>query len=1024
MTDRSPESLIQKLKAYKKKYYQNKLIKGLILAPAVLVSIYLFLNSAEYTLRFNSTVRTAIFFTSLAVGSGVLYYWVILPFYRLLTNNRQLSNEEAARQIGRYFPDIKDKLLNTLQLLKQGSPENSLLKASIEQKTKEIGHISFKDAIPIKANLKYFKYLLPPASLTFILLFLIPQLFTESTSRILQYNKEFIPEAPFQFVLENEHLNGFSNEDFTLKVKVKGTALPDQVYLHTATRQIKMLPTNKNLFEYTFPKVRNTTSFIFEAAGHQSKTYKLKIFNRPVLKDLTVQLNYPAYLQKKNEVLTNTGQLEIPEGTKIIWELLTRDTDSLFFSFPASEEHYFLTPKGKQQFSFQRAARQSEDYTISLSNPHSKNKDLISYHIEVIPDQYPEITLQQFQDTTLYSFVILGGNISDDYGITNLHLNFKKKNDQKYQSKKLSILKDQNTQQYYYQWRLDSLGLEEGNEINYFLSVTDNDQVNGHKTSKTAIYSLKIPTRRELKESLGKSTAATENQTNQTIQQAKEVREQLQEAIQKLRSKKDLSWQNQQELEELIKKREELNQAIEKLKDQSRDEQLKRERFGEQNEQLAQKAKQLQQLMEELLDDETKQLYEELRKLLEEKNQLEKIQDQLSKIDFKEKNLEKELERTLELFKRMKVENKLNLISEDLKKAAEEQDQLAEEKRNTKSEKQKALQKQEELNQKFDELTKDIRKLQEMNQELKNPEPIQSTQEEEQEIKEEQKNAQKALEEGKRKNSQKAQKNAAQKMQKMAKKMEEMQNAMEMSMSMENLDDLRYILENLVKLSFNQEKLMKDFREVRQSDPRFMKLSEKQLEIKDDAVIIEDSLMALANRVFQIQSFVTREIGEMNKNIEESMTALKERKKAKATAKQQFAMTSMNNLALLLDDVLDQMQQQMADAMGKGEGKPQEGNSPALSELQKQLNQQIGELKKSGISGRELSEELARLAAEQEKLRQSLREMEEKMAGGENGGGTDLDELMKKMEKTEKDLVNKQLSSETIKRQKDILTRL
>jgi len=154
------------------------------------------------------------------------------------------------------------------------------------------------------------------------------------------------------------------------------------------------------------------------------------------------------------------------------------------------------------------------------------------------------------------------------------------------------------------------------------------------------------------------------------------------------------------------------------------------------------------------------------------------------------------------------------------------------------------------------------------------------------------------------------------------------------------------------------------------------------------------------------------------------MTALKERKKSKANAKQQFSMTSMNNLALLLDDVLDKMQQQMADAMGKGQGKPQDGNTPGLSELQKQLNQQISELKKSGKKGRELSEELARLVAAQERLRQSLREMGEKMSGGNKGGGTNLDELLRKMEETEKDLVNKQLSSETIERQKDILTRL
>ena len=86
------------------------------------------------------------------------------------------------------------------------------------------------------------------------------------------------------------------------------------------------------------------------------------------------------------------------------------------------------------------------------------------------------------------------------------------------------------------------------------------------------------------------------------------------------------------------------------------------------------------------------------------------------------------------------------------------------------------------------------------------------------------------------------------------------QEAMEME---ENIDDLRQIMENLVKLSFDQEKLMKDFRNIRVGDPRFVKLGQTQLKLKDDAKVVEDSLYALANRVFQIKSFVTREVGLM-----------------------------------------------------------------------------------------------------------------------------------------------------------------
>ena len=99
----------------------------------------------------------------------------------------------------------------------------------------------------------------------------------------------------------------------------------------------------------------------------------------------------------------------------------------------------------------------------------------------------------------------------------------------------------------------------------------------------------------------------------------------------------------------------------------------------------------------------------------------------------------------------------------------------------------------------------------------------------------------------------------------------------------------------------------------------------------------------------------------------------------------------------------------------------QKGKKPSLSQMQQQLNQKIQELKNSGKSGRQLSEELAGMAAEQERIRKALKEMQEKIKNeGQMPGG----DLPTKMEQTEMDLVNKQLTDQMINRQKEILTRL
>jgi septal ring factor EnvC (AmiA/AmiB activator) len=135
-------------------------------------------------------------------------------------------------------------------------------------------------------------------------------------------------------------------------------------------------------------------------------------------------------------------------------------------------------------------------------------------------------------------------------------------------------------------------------------------------------------------------------------------------------------------------------------------------------------------------------------------------------------------------------------------------------------------------------------------------------------------------------------------------------------------------------------------------------------------------------------------------------------------------MTSINNLALMLNDHFNMMMDMMANAKpgsGKGKGK-KKGGQPNLGKLQQQLNQQMQEIKNGGKSGRQLSEEFARMAAEQERIRRALQEMQEKMKkeGGKIPGG----DIPGKMEQTEMDLVNKQITEQTIRRQNEIITRL
>ena len=98
----------------------------------------------------------------------------------------------------------------------------------------------------------------------------------------------------------------------------------------------------------------------------------------------------------------------------------------------------------------------------------------------------------------------------------------------------------------------------------------------------------------------------------------------------------------------------------------------------------------------------------------------------------------------------------------------------------------------------------------------------------------------------------------------------------------------------------------------------------KQKNIKDDVQLIQDSLYALSKKVVQITPFINREVESINQQVNKSIEALADRKTNEAVVRQQYAMTSMNNLALLLSEILSQMQDEMNDK--KNQGKP--GSKP------------------------------------------------------------------------------------------------
>ncbi len=1026
-----------KIKAFQKKYYLNLFIRGAILTLTILILYFLLASFLEYAFWLGRWPRLFIFLSFIGIAIYCFVRFLQDPF-RWWILKKGLAEDESARIIGRGIPSINDRLLNLLQLKQQAN--TSLAIASIEQKTSILKDFSFESVVDMGENKRYLKYLAIPFLATLLTILFNHSIITSSTERIVNFRQDFAPEAPFTFSILNPELTAFYNEDFTLTVQLVGDAIPDRLYILIGAQRLKLIASkeNANEYSYTFQNIQEPMRFQLEGAGFFSPTYSLVIANRPEISKLAVAIEFPRYIKRKNEEIINAGNLEIPEGSVLEWRLNTNNTEKASILFTNDSIQKPLQDTDKQLFTLRERFIESVGYEIFLGNEQSANKDRIAYTINVIKDQYPQISVNNFKDSILYKNVIVGGSIADDYGITEMKLQYHVYDDQQHELYKKSIVipiyKDQLQQSFFYNWSLDSIQLKAGYQLDYYLQVWDNDGVNGRKSTRSSTYSFLVPTRDDLITEIDKSRLQTENQFEQNSKKATQLHEKVEEAYQQIKGKQNLDWQDKKMMEDIIEQKQSLDQLVEKMNEQNKLLNEKRDSFTEQDERIREKAEQLQKLMDQLLDEETKKLFEELQKLLRENADPSEIQKTLDKIRQDTNNLEKELERTLEIFKELQYDYKFDQAIEELKKQIENQEQVLEKtealekeselakNQSQENENQELAKEQEKAKEDFEKAAEKFEELRELGKELDKGEKDVPGEEDTQDVSQDQQESQEMLEQNSPSKSKESQKQAIEKMKKMAQTMESNQSANAMEIDMANLESLRQILHGLIKLSFDQERMLKSFGELAQSDPRFNTIAQQQLKLKDDAKVLEDSLLALAKKDPFMGAVVTKEISELNDHLDKVIENNKERRRSQAANEMQLSMTSLNNLALMLDSHYDMMMQMMANAKPSMKpGKKKGGKEQSLSQMQQMLNDRIKELKGSGKSGRELSEELAQMAAEQERIRKALQEMQEKM---KNEGTTPGGDLPSKMEQTEMDLVNKQLTDLMIKRQQDILTRL
>jgi len=1023
--EKSYKQFVDKLNAYIRKFYLYQLIRGFILFLVLLLIYFSCISSLEYFNYFDPKIKSVILILTICLTLIILVYFILIPLSKLSGIGKRINYYDVSAQLQNTYPEIRDRLINIVELANNSDLyySSQLQQASINQKIDELKIFRFSDAISFK-NLKLLFLIFTGIVLLLIGVFIVsPSFFTESSARLIHFQQKFEKPAPFTFELLNSELEIVTGESIELKLKCSGKEIPEMMFIDISGNRF-LMENQADLFSYKIENVNSSVSILFTDKKYISEIYRITVLNKPFINSFIVEINPPAYTNGEKEILTNIGDLNVIEGSTVKWIFNTVDTDSLELFF--TDSSHVSAKQNGNSFEVIRSIARNVDYSVRIKNSKLNNDSQLVYKIQTISDLFPEIKVVQVRDSSDFRIFHFKGNIIDDYGFSQLDFNLSVEGND-------SILRIPFTpsmlnQDFYYSFNFEAVK-NLGKSFKYYFSVSDNDVINRFKRSISDTYTFNFPDYQEI---LAKENSDL-NSLDKLFEKSTKLTEEIQNEFENFKMKQinsELSeWEKYQTVKDIVAKKNELENVLQQINQQNKDANNFMNSFTEEKQDILKKQKEIEELLNEVFSDELKKLFEEFNELSK-KFDLQKFNQLSNQMDSKMEDLSKQLDKNMQLLKKMKVEQKIERILQELQKLSETENTVLESL--SKNPDLKSINEIEKNNASVvEKLEKEYNETLEINKTLQKPLNLFNFEQEFSQVKS---NYTKVLNEAGKGNKRKTAagiENTISSLNQLTFAINQMLQNNKKKQNQENIDDLKQLLDNLILVSFDQEKIMNSFSNIDYNNPLIRELKVKQKNIGGMVSFIKDSLYALSKRTPEISSVINKEMQALEANTNSSYDQLENGNLGGSRMHQQFSITSSNNLALFLSEALENIKEQQ-DKEGGSEGdceKPGgKGSKPGMKQLKdgqesikEQLQQMIDQMKK-GELGR-MGKNIGQTIAQQEVMQQMIREML-------NGSslGTKAQEQLKAvdqlLEQSRKELINRSISNELINRQNLILSKL
>ena len=121
-----------------------------------------------------------------------------------------------------------------------------------------------------------------------------------ASHRLLNFNEEFTPPPKFIFEINPGNKEITKGDGLEISVKIKGSK-PKSVYLASRKEEEaefqkqQLIPDSSGNYFLEMNSVKSSFKYFAEADGFNSESYEIMVIDRPIVKNLDVEIISPSY---------------------------------------------------------------------------------------------------------------------------------------------------------------------------------------------------------------------------------------------------------------------------------------------------------------------------------------------------------------------------------------------------------------------------------------------------------------------------------------------------------------------------------------------------------------------------------------------------------------------------------------------------------------------------------------------------------------------------------------------------------